>query len=129
MKRPLTDSDIVGALENLAARYPWDECDIWVDRKPEGQCRFTARLHENDAMGWPSAYGNGDSPMDAVNDLAKDAGLREPEAMRDRKIAQLEEQLRKLRALVVGIPPYKPGTYLTNGSATVEAEPATVETL
>ena len=41
-RKPLTDQSIIEALETLAAAFPWDRCDIWISREPEGHVTFTA---------------------------------------------------------------------------------------
>lgn len=128
--KSLTDSDIVGALEALGAQFPWDTVDLWISRTPEGTVAFTAHLPSNNDFGTGYVFGHGDSPMAAVEDCRRQAGIREPEAARQAKIRELKEQIEKLQSVVMpNLPPYKPGTWLTNGSSTVEAEPATVETL
>lgn len=129
MKRPLTDSDIVGALEAFGAMFPWDTVDIWISREPSGAVSFTAHLPSNNDFGAGYVFGHGKTAMEAVENCKKDAGIREPEAAREAKVRELQAQIAKLNSVVIGPPPYKPGTYLTNGATTVEAEPAMVETL
>ena len=113
--------EIIEQLERMAAAMPWDRCDIWISREPEGQYKFTAYVPCNDKFGFESVFGRGDTPLDAVDDVIKQAGVRLPESARDRKIEELKAQIAKLQSVVIGMPPYRPNRELSEGKPTIQA--------
>lgn len=119
----LTNLDIIGELERLAEACPWDEVDLWARRAPAGEYRFTAYVPDNEKFGFKSAFGNGDTPAAAVSDLIKKTGARSPEISREKAIAELREKIARLEAVVIGLPPYRPGRILSNGEAEVRVNP------
>ncbi len=116
------DSAILGALERLAAQFRWDTVAIWVERKPDGEISFTAYIPSDYARHADSAFGHGPTLAEACRELEQKAGSRDPNAAREQKIAELEEQIRKLKALDLSLPPYRPGTRLAAGALTPEIE-------
>lgn len=104
--------DIIGELERLAAACPWDNVDIWICRKPEGAYRFVAYIRDNGKLGLPGAFGHGASPKEAVDDALKETANRDPEIMREKKIAELCDQIERLQEVVIGLPPYRPNREL-----------------
>lgn len=118
---------IIEALEVLAAAMPWDTVELDVTRKPEGELSFAAWLHKNDKFGFPMECGFGNSPAKAANEIMAKAGERDPEKARARKIAELQEQIAKLQAVTIGLPPYKPGRELPR--TTTKAGDMTVDVL
>lgn len=108
-----TNRDIIEAVETLAASFPWDKVDLWIVRQPEGQMWFSAILNENSKFGFPFASASGEGPMDAVRRICEEQlGKRDPDIARRKKIADLKEQIAKLEAVVLGMPPYRPNTEL-----------------
>ena len=122
----ITGIDILVQVERLAAACPWDKVDLWVCRAPEGNYDFTSYVPENSRYGFPSIFGRGATPEEAVNDAVKQAALRDPDSSRRRKIEELKEQIEKLQAVVIGVPPYRPNRELTNGDPAVRV-PSTIE--
>lgn len=114
----INGDNIITELERLAAACPYDSVDIWVRREPEGKYCFIAFANHRIDTG-TSDCGHGETPAKAVDDLLKDInqGLdREPEVVRQRKIAELQAQIAKLQALEIPkIAPYKPTKLLGNG--------------
>lgn len=120
----LTSIDIIGEIERLAAACPWDHVEIWIKREPEGTFSFTGYVPENEKYGFPSVWGsNHETPQEAVDQIIKQTGSREPEIQRKRKIAELQEKIAKLEAVVIGLPPYRPNRELTNGEPAIKAQP------
>lgn len=112
---------IIEQLERLAAAFPWDPVELDLKRTPEGEYRFVAYLSENEKFGFPSIYASGESPEDAVSQTIRAGKDRDPEIARRKKITDLQEKIEKLQALVIGLPPYRPGRELTlNVPATVD---------
>lgn len=108
-----TNRDIIEAIETLGASFPWDIVDLWIVRRPEGQIEFSAILNANDKFGWRFASESADAPMEAVKRICEsEQGKRNPETDRAKRIAELKEQIRKLEAVVLGMPPYRPNTEL-----------------
>lgn len=119
----LTDSPIVEQLELLAAAFPWEAVALWIKRSPEGRCEFTAVLEgkQSQGMEWRCATGN--TPAEAVSRIIQEcSGRRDPEILKQAAIRELEEKLSKLRALVISLPPYKPGCYIEDRKAEDEAK-------
>lgn len=118
----ITDINIVGELERLAAAFPWDTVEIQIDRTPEGEYSFWAWLKGNSAFGFESDLERGESPSEAVDGLInKYAGKRDPEIRRTKKIAELQAQIEKLQAVVIGLPPYIPNRELVEGQPAIRA--------
>jgi hypothetical protein len=116
--------NIIEQLERLAAACPWDDVDIWTQRTPEGAYNFTAYVRDNPKYGLKSIFGSGKTPEEAVTNALKEASNRDPEMARQQAIRDLQDKIDKLQAVVIGLPPYKPGRTLGNG--TIEA-PVTVD--
>jgi len=108
----LTEQNIIGELERLAEACPWDSVDLWITREPEGKFGFTAYVKDNPKFGFHSVWGHGSSPQEAVDDALKQARHRDPEIARKRKIAELQDHIEKLQAVVIGLPPYRPNREL-----------------
>lgn len=108
----MKDQSILEALETLAAAMPWDTVDIWLRREPEGKMAFTAYVQDNSKFGFPSYFGHGETPMEAVRNLIKENPPRDPEICRKRKVQELQDQINRLAQVVVGLPPYRPGTQI-----------------
>lgn len=108
--------DILGELERLAASFPWDSVDLWVKREPEGSLDFTAYVRDNPKFGFKSIFGSGPTAEAAVDDAIKIADSaplkRAPEACRQAKIKELQEQVAKLMSVEIGLPPYIPNREL-----------------
>ena len=115
----ITNLDIIGELERLGAACPWDGVDIWTKREPEGVYDFTAYVRQNDKFGFPSIFGTGATPKEAVDDAILQTGNRDPEISRRRILAELRAKIEKLQAVVVGLPPYRPGRELSNGEPAI----------
>ena len=124
----ISNLNIIEELERLAAECPWETVDIWLSRTAEGHYHFTACAGGNTKFALEFASANAATPGEAVDSLLKSHPVRTPEVMRVRKIAELKAQIEKLQGVIVGLPPYKPGTILTNGDgeATIKA-PETIE--
>lgn len=118
-KMQITGIDILVQVERLAAACPWDKVDLWVCRAPEGNYDFTAYIPRNSNYGFLDIFGRGATPEEAVNDAIKQAGLRDPDSSRRRKIEELKEQIEKLQAVVIGLPPYRPNRELSNGEPAI----------
>ncbi len=104
---------ILESLETVAAAFPWDTVQIEVARKPEGEYRFVVWLTGNDKLGLPYECASGNTPEEAAAyAIQRYQGTRDPEAKRNAKIAELREQIAKLEAVVLGIPPYRPNRQL-----------------
>lgn len=108
-----TDCEILGALEAFGAAFPWDKVDLWLIREPEGTIRYSAILNENSKFGFNFASASGQTARDAVTQIiAQQEGRRDPEAARLKKLAELREQIQRLEAVVLGMPPYRPNSEL-----------------
>lgn len=118
----LTNLDIIGQLERLAEACPWDQAEIWICRTPEGRYEFTAHIPENPKFGFPYLFCTKETPREAVDEAIKQTGSRDPELMRKRKIEELRQQIEKLQAVVIGLPPYRPGRELGNGEPTIKIQ-------
>ena len=121
-RKPLTDQSIIEALETLAAAFPWDKCDIWISREPEGQVTFTGYVPANQELRAESVFGHGANPAEAVSHAIKTASpaRRDPEIMRQQTIREMEEKLEQLKGVVIGLPPYRPGYYLAAPAQAVD---------
>ena len=115
----ITNMDIIEQVERLAAACPWDTAELWICRKPEGRYTFTAHLQQNDKFGFPCIFKTTDEPSSSVNLAIERAKERDPDKARTAKIAELKAQIEKLQSVVIGMPPYRPGSELTNGEATL----------
>ena len=116
-----SDSAILAALERLGALFPWENVELWVTRAPQGTLSFTAHL-AGDGKGMSFCFGHGLTVAETVADLIRAAGIRDPEALRERKLAELREEIRKLEALDLRYPPYRPGTRLAPGALAAEVD-------
>lgn len=119
----ITNLDIISELERLAEACPWDEVDLWARRAPAGEYRFTAYVAENEKFGFKNTFGHGDTPAEAVTDLIRQTGARSPEIARNKAVAELREKIAQLEAVVIGLPPYRPGRILGNGEHAAKANP------
>ena len=113
MQMKIDQKDLIGELERLAEACPWDRVDLWIIREPEGEYSFTTYVAENRMFGFQSVYGHGKSPQQAVDDVLRQCDMRDPEYARRKKIAELKEQIEKLQAVVIGLPPWKPNRELS----------------
>lgn len=121
-----TNLEILEALETLAAAFPWDTVEIQVDRAPAGTMCFSAWLRTNSQFGFSCELACGDSPGEAVARLIKtQSGKRDPDKQRKKKIAELREEIEKLQAVVIGLPPYKPNRELAQ--VNLPPVPATID--
>ena len=118
----ITSIDIIGQLERMAEALPWDAVDLWIKRKPDGKVEFTAYVRENEKFGFPSQWGAGETPSAAVDQIIERCVCRDPEIARANKVAELKAQIEKLQAVVIGMPPWKPGRTLSNGEAAIEVK-------
>lgn len=110
---PITDINILAELERLAAAMPWDTVEIWVKRRPAGEYVFSTNVSDNEQFGWPCRFGYGQTLRASVDNLIKQSeDRRDPETMRLQKIEELKEKIRKLEAVVIGLPPYVPNREL-----------------
>ena len=119
----IANLDIIGQLERLAEACPWDTVSLWAHRAPEGAYSFTCHVEPQPKYGLPSLFGHGFTPEEAASDLLKQTAARTPELARERAIKELQEQIDKLRAVIIGPPPYRPGRILSNGEKVVQAQP------
>ena len=117
----ITSLDIIGQLERLAEACPWERVSLWTHREPDGAYSFTAYVEQNNQFGFPHLFGHGSTPEQTVDDAVKQTGNREPEISRKAKIAELKDQIEKLQAVVIGLPPYKPNHELSNGELCIRA--------
>lgn len=109
----MNDKQILEALETLAAAFPWDGVGLSIDRKPAGEVDFWAKIDADYKRGAEMEMATGATPMEAVNILIhRHAGKRDPEIMREKKLRELREQIEKLEAVIIGPPPYRPGTQI-----------------
>lgn len=121
-----TNMQILEALETLAEAFPWDKVELQINREPDGKLSFAAWLAGNDKFGFEYALATGDRVADAVARLIEDqADKRDPDLQRKKKIAELQDQIAKLQAVVIGLPPYKPNREL--GRINLPTVPATVD--
>lgn len=118
----MKDSAILAALERLGAAFPWDEVNIWIERSPRGAVCFTAYVRGDSARGTESIVACSETLAGATNEAIAKSPSHDVEANRERKIAELKEQLAKLEALDLRYPPYRPGTILAPGALAVDVE-------
>jgi hypothetical protein len=119
----MKDRDILSAIEILSAHCPWERCDIWVSREPNGVLRFTAYAAGVDEMKMPSAFGNGATPEAAVAGLKKTHPDRQLDRYRQQEITRLQMQIARLQQVSFTLPPWRPRGELGIGE-NPEAEPA-----
>lgn len=121
-----TNMQILEALETLAEAFPWDKAEIDIHRLPEGTYRFYAVLPDTEKYGFEFACASGDSAAEAVaHVIESQAGKRDPNTQRTRKISELQVTIAKLQAVVIGLPPYKPNRELAR--INLPAVPATID--
>lgn len=121
-----TNMQILQALETLAEAFPWDTCQIEISRKPQGDLSFRAWILSNEKLGFGCELAIGDRVADAVARLIEEqAGKRDPDLNRKRKIAELQMKIEQLQSVVIGIPPYKPNRELAR--INLPAAPITVD--
>lgn len=112
-KPRMKDIEILTQLERLAASFPWDTVCIKIERTPEGKMDFTPMVSRNEKFGFPFDCGFGSDLNTAVERLIQgQEGKRDPETAKEKKIAELKEQIAKLQQVVLGVPPYKPNKEL-----------------
>jgi hypothetical protein len=105
----ITDIDLIAQLERFAEACPWDTVELWISRAPAGDYAFTGYLRDSEKFGFKCIFGNGNTPSDAVDNCIKQAGDRHPEAARRKALDELRDKIAKLEAVVIGLPPYRPG--------------------
>ena len=115
----ITNMDIIEQVERLADACPWDKVELWVCRQPEGDYGFTAHVDKNEKFGFDYIFCSERTAVEAVDRAIEEAEGRNPSEARNKKIAQLREQIEKLQSVVIGMPPYRPGSELTNGEAAI----------
>ena len=115
----ITNMDIIEQVERLAAACPWDKVELLVCRQPEGDYRFTAHVNKNEKFGFDYIFCSEATASGAVDRAIKEAEGRNPEQARKKKIADLKETIERLQSVVIGLPPYRPGSELTNGEASI----------
>lgn len=115
----ITSLDIIGQLERLAEGFPWDEVELSLKRKPEGEIRFVVYIPRNEQFGFESIFGFDQTPEQAVTQALSRAGARDPDLARNAKIVELRQQIEKLQAVVIGMPPYRPNRELSNGEPAI----------
>lgn len=108
----IDNNDITGAVERLAAAFPWDKVELDIHREPQGNYYFVAWVPQNEKFGFPSIIGTDNSLTAAVDKAIAQVGGRDPEIARQNKIRELQEAIVKLQAVVIGLPPYRPGREL-----------------
>jgi hypothetical protein len=108
----MNDHHLFAELERLAAAFPWQSVDIWLRREPAGEVKYTAYIHANEAVGIRSDSSTADTPQAAVDRIISDNQHNSPEEARTKKIAELQEQIRKLQSVEIGLPPYIPNREL-----------------
>lgn len=118
---------ILETLESLGAALPWETVDLWIGREPEGHLSFTTHVGETD-FGAPYAFGHGETPEQAAQDLlAKVGDSRDPEKARAKKVRELQEQIEKLQSVVLGMPPYRPNRELAECAPSLQPELSTID--
>jgi hypothetical protein len=123
-KMKINSTDIIGQIERLGEAFPWDRVQISINRTPEGAYHFDAYLPSDESRGAGMALSHGATPGECVDRMMESYKQnRDPESTRQAKIAELQKQIKKLRAVIVGPPPYKRGTILTNGEPSIEVKP------
>ena len=115
----ITSLDIIGQLERLAEGFPWDEVELSLKRKPEGEIRFVVYIPRNEQFGFDSIFTFDETPEQAVTQALSRAAARDPDLARHAKIVQLRQQIEKLQAVVIQIPPYRPNRQLSNGEPAI----------
>lgn len=110
----MKDKRVIEQLEILAAAYPWDEVAIKFERTPEGNLTVWVSLSSRYDLGISSAYEDGETPEEAVKKMIErnPPEERDPAVCRNKKVAELQTQIKKLQLVVIGLPPYRPGTRL-----------------
>ena len=111
----MKDREILTALETLSAHCPWERVDLWITREPNGVLRFTAYAAGVDEMKMAAAFGNGDSPEKAVEQLKRIQPDRNLEKYRHQEITRLQMQIAKLQQVSFVLPPWRPRQSLTIG--------------
>ncbi len=112
--------NILAELERLGAAFPWEKVELQIDRRPEGEVSFIAYLSSDSDAGRDYLFARGASPAEAVDNAIKQGTGREPEAFRQKRLAQLRESIRKLEAAEIpAMPPYRPNRELAAGVLTV----------
>lgn len=102
----LPDQIVYQQIEILASDYPWDQIDLWLRRAPEGIYTFTFYTPDHKS-GMPFVFGHGSTIEEAAADFRKQAGDRDPEKGRLRKIQELEREIAKLKIKSFLLPPYR----------------------
>ena len=107
----MSNLEILENLERLAQAFPWDEVEIVLHRKPEGTYRFSVYMPTRDGVD-DSLFESGDVLTAVVQRALARKQERDPEIMRRKAIAKLQEKLSKLQTAVFGLPPYVPNREL-----------------
>src|SRR5689334_13942986 len=89
--------EISQALEKLRAKYPQETVKLYTAIKSDGTIQHTAVVCGADGYG-NREYGWSDTPDGAAESLIRRAGDRNPETIRQAKIAELRKQLADLEA-------------------------------
>jgi hypothetical protein len=118
----INNIDIIEQIERLAEAFPWDTVSLWLHRRPAGDYSFTAHLESNDKYGLQSEFESGATPGEVASAMIQRLPNRNPEAAREKVIAELKAKIEKLQGVVIGLPPYRPGRELSNGERTIHAQ-------
>lgn len=97
----ITNADILGALETLKAKYPYEgRVGIQVEFFPfrdsfltKAQTVFTAQVGKSQDN---AVYGWGETPLEAVAMAIQKAGQRDPKILCKQKIDDMKAELAKL---------------------------------
>lgn len=119
----MNNNNIMEQLERLAAAFPWDKVDIWVCREPQGAIEFKGIVHDNRMFGFDFVSATGSTPEESVDKvIAHNENRRNPESARESKIEELQEQIKRLLSVEIGLPPYVPNRELAqrNNRCTVD---------
>lgn len=128
MKQPVSEQGIIEGLETVAAAFPWESVEIWIRREPNGDCSFVVYLNGNKEIGLDATSFSRRTVAEAVEEALRDKDKRDPEIARLQKIRALKEQAQRLESVVLGLPPYRPGCWLTEGTVQ-DAPPIEVATV
>ena len=124
------EGEIYAALEAMAEACPWESVQLDINRMPDGRVTFIGVLLGDSRLGLAFDCCSSRSNLsEVVSQIQKMGESRQPELKVKEKIRELQAQIDKLRAVTIGLPPYKPGLYLGNGEPPpiVPAEPQTID--
>ena len=92
-------TEIFDQLTRLAQTYPADRVGIWIHRRPNGAMDYTAVIDRNEESGGAFECSQATELETAVDELLLTCPHRDPRAMRQQKIAALEQELTRLKDL------------------------------